>query len=259
MTKTKKIIALVLAFVLVISITVVATVAFLTDKTTVAKNTFTLGKVDIVLTEYVVDETGAKDTTKTRTETGNTTTYDGTYGYRLMPGVAVDKDPMVTVIKGSEDCYVRMKVTLDNASKFAKIYQAYAQTTSTDVEDAISAMKAYFVGYDDETWVFADSKLENDKLTVTFNYKEVVKKTAVDAATTSITTYTGLDLTPIITGVKLPEWVTSEMAADLPNFSVDVVAEAIQAASFDDADAAWAAFDAQTPVSGQGATDPATP
>ena len=40
-------------------------------------------------------------------------------------------------------------------------------------------MKAYFVGYDDETWVFADSKLENDKLTVTFNYKEVVKKTAV--------------------------------------------------------------------------------
>ena len=49
-----------------------------------------------------------------------------------------------------------------------------------------------------------------------------------------------------ITAVKLPEWVTSEDAALLPNFAVTVIAEAIQAEGFDTADAAWTAFDGQT-------------
>ena len=46
--------------------------------------------------------------------------------------------------------------------------------------------------------------------------------------------------------MKLPEWVTSEDAALLPNFAVTVIAEAIQAEGFDTADAAWTAFDGQT-------------
>ena len=58
MSKTKKIVALILSFVLVICATVFVTLAYLSDKTQVAKNTFTLGKVDIILDEAVVDEKG---------------------------------------------------------------------------------------------------------------------------------------------------------------------------------------------------------
>ena len=103
MKKFKKVLTMVLAFALVICLTVAATVAYLTDKTAVAKNTFTMGKVDIVLSENVVDEAGKK--TSDRTEAGNTAIVTGNdnqkYGYALMPGRQVDKDPMVTVVTGS--------------------------------------------------------------------------------------------------------------------------------------------------------------
>lgn len=250
MKKFKKVLTMVLAFALVICLTVAATVAYLTDKTAVAKNTFTMGKVDIVLSENVVDETGKK--TSDRTEAGNTAIVTGNdnqkYGYALMPGRQVDKDPMVTVVTGSEECYVRMKVTLDNADKFIQVFKAHKEGGS-DVESAIGMMQDYFVGYNSAKWTFAGATLEDNKVTVTFNYAEKVTKTTETA--TAVTTkesgaVTGKNLEPIITAVKLPEWVTSEDAALLPNFAVTVIAEAIQAEGFDTADAAWTAFDGQT-------------
>ncbi len=45
--------------------------------------------------------------------------------------------------------------------------------------------------------------------------------------------------------VRIPTWVTLEQADALKNFKITVVAEAIQAATFGNADAAWAAFSAQ--------------
>ena len=244
MNKMKKVLALTLAFAVVICATVFATLAYLSDKTQVAKNTFTLGKVDIKLDEAVVDETGKA--TDDRTQTGNNDVVTGNdgedYGYALVPGKQVDKDPTVHVIKNSEECYVRVKVTLKNATAFATIFQKHNSGVS-GVEAAIAAMKEYFVGYDETVWQYADAKLENGDLTVTFNYKEkVAKNTSADT-----------DLPALITAVKLPEYVDSEDAAALPNFEVEIIAEAIQAEGFDDADAAWAAFEAQTTtVSGEG-------
>ena len=86
MKKYAKIAALLMAFVLVIAGTVGVTMALLTDKTDSVVNTFTIGKVDITLTE-----------TK-----GN--------GAKLVPGTTIDKDPKVTVIADSEDCYVFVKI-----------------------------------------------------------------------------------------------------------------------------------------------------
>lgn len=42
--------------------------------------------------------------------------------------------------------------------------------------------------------------------------------------------------------ISVPDDVTSDQLATLENFQITVVAEAIQADGFDDADAAWAAF-----------------
>lgn len=251
MKKFKKALVMVLAFALVICLTVAATVAYLTDKTAVAKNTFTMGKVDIVLSEYVVDETGKK--TSDRTEAGNTAIVTGNdnekYGYALMPGRQVDKDPMVTVVTGSEECYVRMKVTLDNADKFIQVFKAHNPNASSDVAAAIELMKDYFVGYDSAKWTVAGASLEDNKVTVIFNYAEKVAKTtetAVAVNTKESGDVKGKNLEPIITAVKLPEWVTSDDAALLPNFAVTITAEAIQAEGFADAAAAWTAFDGQT-------------
>ena len=269
MKKFKKVLTMVLAFALVICITVAATVAYLSDKTQVATNTFTLGKVDIFLDEYVVDADGNKDTTKDRTQTGNVDTYDGKFGYFLVPGKTVDKDPTVHVVKGSEDCYVRMKVTLNNADKFLEIFKKHIENgdvegNPNDAKTAINAVKAFFVGYEETIWEVAGFEFtgENkDVITVTFNYvgpkatDGVVKKAADQ-----------IDLEPIIKQLTLPAWVTSEDAVQFEEgFEVNVIAEAIQASdTFANATEAWGVFERQTTViTGEGkpaeSTEPTEP
>ena len=74
-----------LALVLVIGCVAGGTVAWLVATTDTVTNTFTYGKIDITLTE----------TERT---------------YNIVPGVALDKDPKVTVKGGSEDCWLFVKV-----------------------------------------------------------------------------------------------------------------------------------------------------
>lgn len=69
------------------------TIAWLTDSTDEIKNTFTVGNVDIDLTE-----------------TANNSSNDG-WEAELNPGSVYVKDPKVTVIKGSEECYLFVEVT----------------------------------------------------------------------------------------------------------------------------------------------------
>ena len=74
-----------LALVLVIGCVAGGTVAWLVATTDTVTNTFTYGKIDITLTE----------TERT---------------YNIVPGVALAKDPKVTVKGGSEDCWLFVKV-----------------------------------------------------------------------------------------------------------------------------------------------------
>lgn len=93
-TTKKALLAVVCAAALVFG-SVFATYAYLTDKTDVVTNTFTVGNVGITLTETTGEE------------------------YKMVPGVAIDKDPIVTVEKGSEDCWVFLKVDeVNNANEF---------------------------------------------------------------------------------------------------------------------------------------------
>ena len=81
----KKSLALVLALAMIVVCVVGGTLAWLIDKTDPVKNTFTTSDVDITLTE--------------------TTT-----NYQMIPGYTIAKDPKVTVLAGSEDCYLFVKV-----------------------------------------------------------------------------------------------------------------------------------------------------
>lgn len=101
MNKKIKALSLVLCAVLLVVVSVVGTLAYLTSQTKVVKNTFTAGNVVITLDEAPVDEDGqATDGTRV---TENS--------YKLMPGHEYDKDPTIHVGANSEDCWLFVKIT----------------------------------------------------------------------------------------------------------------------------------------------------
>lgn len=82
----KKALALVLALTLLVAGIVGGTLAWLTDQTAEVKNTFTVGDINIDLTETTTD-------------------------YKMVPGNTIAKDPTVTVKANSEACWLFVKVT----------------------------------------------------------------------------------------------------------------------------------------------------
>lgn len=82
----KKTLALVLALTLLVAGVVGGTLAWLTDQTAEVKNTFTVGDINIDLTETTAD-------------------------YKMVPGNTIAKDPTVTVKANSEACWLFVKVT----------------------------------------------------------------------------------------------------------------------------------------------------
>ena len=71
----------------------------------------------------------------------------------------------------------------------------------------------------------------NDTVTYIFYYPRTVMATDKDVV-----------LPAVFTEISLPEHVTGEQLKALNDFRITVVAEAIQAGSFANAGAAWAAF-----------------
>ena len=94
---TKKLLAILLAVVLLVGAVIGGTLAWFTDKTQTVQNTFTVGNIDIELDE----DDNTKDD-ETRTEVGN--------DYKMIPGYDLSKDPKVTVKANSEKCYVFVKM-----------------------------------------------------------------------------------------------------------------------------------------------------
>ena len=102
----KKKLTTVLAIVLVVALSVAGTYAYLTDKTATIKNTFTVGNVNITLTETW------------NTDTNNDNKPDA-WQAQLIPGKEYTKDPVVTVKGGSEKCYLFVKFEENgNAAKY---------------------------------------------------------------------------------------------------------------------------------------------
>lgn len=243
MKKTTKALLLTLCAVLLVAASVMGTVAYLTASDSV-QNTFTVGKVKINLDEARVTEDG-KPVGTDRVKANN---------YKLIPGVTYTKDPTVTVLNGSVESYVRMKVTFNNAQKIIAMCTdpEFAGDDPTGVENAYPLIRMVnFVEANAAKWdgipdnmieiedMLADSKYFTydaaaDTLTYTFYYTEKVAAPSGD-----------VKLPVLFDFVTLPNWVTGEQLDGLQNFQISVVAEAIQAEGFTDADAAWAAFSEQ--------------
>ena len=110
MKKTSKALLLGLCAVLLVAASILGTMAYLTDNAKV-ENSFTLGKVEITLTEAKVNEKGKADNSVPRVSENT---------YKLVPGLTYDKDPTIYVKDNSEDSYLFVKVedgikTLENA------------------------------------------------------------------------------------------------------------------------------------------------
>lgn len=236
--KTKsKALLLTLCAVLLVAASVLGTMAYLTSTDTVT-NTFTVGKVEIKL-----DETDVTNPNGPRVKANS---------YKLMPGTTYTKDPTVTVLKGSEESYVRMKVTFNNAKAIIALCTdpEFAEDGPTGVENAyplirmvnfVEANAAKWDGIIPDNMVDTEEMLANakyfvydkatDTLTYYFYYNETVAAPDDDVV-----------LPVLFDKVTLPEWVTNDQLATLENFQITAVAEAIQADGFTNAGAAWAAF-----------------
>ena len=232
MKKAKKIVALLLCAVLLIGASVAGTLAYLKDSKKVT-NTFTVGKVQIKLDEAeVVSESGEK-VGDSRTETGNT-------AVRLVPGRSITKDPTVTVLKDSEDCYVRVKVTVDlstawtsDAAKaagwmtdeqaFAKAFEDWAKGFA---ENYLVAGSEH--GFNDTDWKLFRTEIDSaaQKITYTLDYNNVPNYNIVLKSTSDT------KLPAVFDKVVAPTNLTNAQLALLQGMEIKVEAYAIQAEGF---------------------------
>ena len=161
----KKIIATVGACALCVGLGVAGTLAWLTDKTESVKNTFTTSNVDITLTET----TGSN--------------------YQMIPGFTITKDPKVTVIAGSEDCYLFVKLEKSaNYSNYLEDYEiangwSQLKNGDNDVDDVFYRE----VASDEEKQEFY--VLKNNQLTVNTSVTKNMMDN-IDNKTTSAPTLT---------------------------------------------------------------------
>ena len=243
MKTRSKALLLTLCAVLLVTASVLGTLAFLTS-TDEVKNTFTVGSVNITLDEAKVKTDGTPVEGAARVKANE---------YHLLPGHTCTKDPTVTVKDGSESSYVRLKVTFNNAADIIAMCTdpEYADDGPTGVENAfplirmvnfVEANAAKWDGVIPDNMVDTEEMLDNSKyfqktgdtLTYYFYYETPVAAPDGD-----------VKLETLFDAVTVPDWVKGDQLAKLNDFKITVVAEAIQADGFTNADSAWTAFDAQ--------------
>ena len=232
--KKSKVLVMTLCAVLLVATTVLGTLAYLTDRESVT-NTFTVGQVDITVDEADVNVNGqptkngavveikdVKDSELLTYERWQPTTGDTEQKYHLIPGQTYIKDPTMTVVKGSEEAYVRMMVTVT------------FNEALTD-EQLATDLDGIFTGYDAANWPRHDKTVADDKMSITYEYRY---KTTVNTKDASA----NMPLEPLFTRIAIPGAMDNETIAVLGGMTITVTGHAIQAATFDTADDAWKAF-----------------
>ena len=211
--KTKsKALLLTLCAVLLVAASVMGTMAYLTS-TDKVENTFTVGNVAIKLDEAKVKTDGTPVTPADRVKANS---------YKLLPGHTYNKDPMVTVLKGSESSYIKMTVTFTKAAELDAIFTPNG-----------ADMTSIFNGYDSSNWTYKGNtkNAADNTRTYEFWYKEAVAapdgNVALDALFDSIT---------------VPGSITNEQLKTIEGMTITVNAYAIQADGFTDAADAWSKY-----------------
>lgn len=211
--KTKsKALLLTLCAVLLVTASVLGTMAFLTSNDEVV-NTFTVGSVAIKLDEAKANTDGSLVEGAERVKANS---------YKLLPGHTYNKDPMVTVLEGSESSYIKMTVTFSKANELDNIFASNG-----------ADLTSIFNGYDSTKWTYKGNTKDvaKDTRTYEFWYKETVAAPTADVA-----------LGALFDSITVPGTITNEQLATIKGMTITVNAYAIQADGFADAEAAWAAF-----------------
>ena len=211
MKTAKKALLFTFCAVLLVVASVLGTMAYLTSSDTVT-NTFTVGKVGLILDEKDYDNSKTDVTTEGR-DKANT--------YHLLPGHEYDKDPTVTVLKGSEKSYVRMIVTINEQSDLDAIFAPNGLP-----------LNDFFGGVSTEWTLYGEvENTGNDTRSYEFRYNDTVAAPDGDVV-----------LDDLFETIKVPGDITKEQLATISDLKIEVEAHAIQADGFADADAAWDSF-----------------
>lgn len=211
-SKVRRALVVVACAVLLVTLSVGATLAYLTYTTEEVVNTFTVGSVKITLDETDVTEYGVA-TGKGR-DMANT--------YKLLPGHSYIKDPIVHVEKGSEPCYIRVLVTV---SDIAKLKAAFPQAQYPEFyNDDLFLLQGLVKGWDKDTWLYKGYS----NGTYEFWYKDKIdaREKAVDTAA-------------VFDTVVVPGSADGAAIEKLNNVTVNIIAHAMQADGFDTAADAW--------------------
>ena len=226
--KLRKLLTLVSCAVLLVCVTIGATVAYLTSTKTVT-NTFTVGNVAITLDEALVNADGKPiDENNQVVEKLADAKRVEANDYHLLPSHEYTKDPTVTVLGGSEECYVRVFVKLTNSENLDTVFPN-------------ANLKALFTGYDENTWEYIGNVEDEtaDTRTYELRYKGTVsalQDTNNDGKLDDVI------LPAVFTGFTIPSDINNTNLALLQGTKIIVTAEAIQADGFKDAAEAWKAF-----------------
>ena len=197
---------------LLVAASVFGTMAYLTSTDTVT-NTFTVGKVEIKLDEAQANTDGSLVEGAARVKANS---------YKLLPGHTYNKDPMVTVLSGSESSYVKMTVTFSKANELDAIFAPKG-----------ADLTSIFNGYDATNWIAKGNTKDATANTRTYEfwYKEAVGAPNDDVA-----------LDALFDSITVPGAITKEQLATIEGMTITVNAYAIQADGFANAEAAWAAI-----------------
>ena len=206
----KKVLLVGLLVVLVAAVSVGLTVAFLTSQAQ-AVNTFTVGDVDITLDEAKVDENGVAVTPAQRVKENS---------YKLIPGHTYVKDPIVTVSEGSEDCYVRVFVTLTNGQAI------YNLPSDIKIKDCFVYGRTGSYNNTDWTFVSETRSEDGERYIYEFRHNGIV---------------TDAGALPAIFDKFICPNLTNAQLKTLEGLKIYVAAQAVQADGFATAEDAFAA------------------
>lgn len=220
----KKTLTILATLALVAAISIGGTLAYLTAKTDAVTNTFTVGNVAITLDEAKVEK-GNGDTWIATPGADRVTenTYTGVY-----PGAELPKDPTVTVGANSSDTYVRVKVTVSHAAAWKTACGAHG----------ITNLATIFSDHDEAKWKRADITEDETADTITYVYNYIKDGGRLSAGQNTGALFTSVTIPAVFTGDELAAIGTGN------GFTMNIVADAIQAEGFTSVTAAFAAFDA---------------
>lgn len=160
MKTARKVLLVVLCAALLVGASVAGTLAYLSKTTEKITNTFTIGNIDLTLTETKPDGKSAK----------------------LIPGTTIDKDPKVTVTANSEKCYVFVKV-----EESAPNGKTFADYIKYEIADGWTAL----TGNDGVYYRVVDASTTNQEFAVLKNNQvsipDSVEKENVDDLTGNFT------------------------------------------------------------------------